>query len=171
MKRLLIGVSILMMIPFIGCDDNKADKTENSMNIIEVTTDNINDGPYYFNFIEGAKNSASWHLSYENLDAGGGNYMPSFSLSNAVMLTIDNSSKFEEITTIPVTNLFSSSNGKLSYGGDNEVLTYDTQVHKISVSNSNYIIYDTVTYKVFKIHFDEYSGGVAIFRYAELTSN
>ena len=44
------------------------------------------------------------------------------------------------------------------------------QVHKISVSNYNYIINETVSNKVFKIHFDEYSSGVVIFRYAELTS-
>jgi len=171
MKQILIGVSTLMMLPFIACEDNKENETENSVNIIEITTSNVNDGSFYFNFFEGKKNSNSWHLSFENLDAGGGNYMPSFSLKNNVMLTIDNSSKFEEITAIPSTNLFGPSNGKLSFGGEHEVLTYDMQAHKISVSDNNYIIYDTVTYKVFKIHFDEYSGGVVIFRYAELTSN
>ena len=44
------------------------------------------------------------------------------------------------------------------------------QIHQISVSDSNYIIYDTVSRKVFKVHFDEYSGGIVIFRFAELTS-
>ena len=34
----------------------------------------------------------------------------------------------------------------------------------------NYIINETVSNKVFKIHFDDYSSGVVIFRYAELTS-
>ena len=171
MKQLLFGVSISMMLPFTACDDNKADETENSMNTIEVTTDNVNDGPYYFNFLEGARNSTSWHLSYNNLDAGGGNYMPSFSLSNAVMLSINNSLKFEDITEIPSTDLFGLSDGKLSYGGDSAVLVYNMQLHTISVSDNNYIIYDTISKKIFKLHFDEYSAGVVIFRFAELNTN
>ena len=51
---------------------------------------------------------------------------------------------------IPSNNLFSSSNGKLESGGEYEVLTYDMQVHKISVSDYNYIINETVSNKVFK---------------------
>ena len=170
MKQLLIGVSMLMMLPFIACEDNKADETKNEVNIIEITTDNVNDGDYYFNFAEGAKNSTTWHLSYKNLDAGGGNYMPSFQLANTVMLNVNESSKFEDITEIPNTSSFVPSNGKLGYMGEHEVLTYDMQIHQISVSDINYIIYDTVSHKVFKIHFDEYSSGVVIFRYAELTT-
>ena len=162
--------------------DNKLDTNENfvaalnhmikqnEVNIIEITTDNVNDGDYYFNFVEGSKNNASWHLSYENLDAGDGYYMPSFSLNSSIKLYIEKSLEFEEISTIPSNNLFSSSNGKLESGGEYEVLTYDMQVHKISVSDYNYIINETVSNKVFKIHFDDYSSGVVIFRYAELTS-
>jgi formylmethanofuran dehydrogenase subunit A len=171
MKQRLIGVSMLMMLPFIACEDNEANENEKSANIIEITTDNVNDGPYYFNFSDGAINSTNWHLSYQNLDAGGGNYMPSFLLNNTVMLNVDEASTFEDISQSPETNLFAPSNGKLGYGGDNEVLIYDMQSHKISVSDSNYIIYDTVSHKVFKIRFDEYSSGVVIFRFAELASN
>lgn len=170
MKQLLIGASTLMMLPFIACEDNKEDEAKNEVNIIEITTDNVNDGDYYFNFVEGSKNNTSWHLSYENLDAGDGYYMPSFSLNSSIKLYIEKSLEFEEISTIPSNNLFSSSNGKLESGGEYEVLTYDMQVHKISVSDYNYIINETVSNKVFKIHFDDYSSGVVIFRYAELTS-
>ena len=171
MKKLLIGVSMLMMLPFIACEDNKEDEAQKSVNIIEVTTDNVNDGPYYFNFADAEKNSTNWHLSYQNLDAGGGNYMPNFSLANTVMLNVDKSLSFEDISEIPETSLFAPSNGKLGYMGEHEVLTYDTQVHKINVSDINYIIYDTISHKVFKIHFDEYSSGVVMFRFAELASN
>jgi len=87
------------------------------------------------------------------------------------MLNVDKSLSFEDISEIPETSLFAPSNGKLGYMGEHEVLTYDTQVHKINVSDSNYIIYDTISHKVFKIHFDEYSSGVVMFRFAELASN
>ncbi|CUV09869.1 hypothetical protein MGWOODY_Mmi440 [hydrothermal vent metagenome] len=56
----------------------------------------------------------------------------------------------------------------MQYGGSNGVLTYDMVTHKVSTSNDNYIIYDTISHKVFKVYFDEYSGGVVLFRYGEL---
>ena len=167
MKRLLIGASILMMIPFIGCEDKESDKV-NSIIIKEITTDNVNDGPYNYHFENGKVDSSSWHLSYKNLDAGGGNYMPSFSLNNNVMVSINNSISFDQIETAPEAGMFSPSSGRLSYGGANAVLNYDMVTHKISVSDDNYVIYCTITHKVYKLHFDEYSSGVVMFRYAEL---
>ena len=167
MKRLLIGVSILMMMPFIGCEDKDSDKV-NSIVINEVTTDNVNDGPYYYHFENGKVDSSSWHLSYRNLDAGGGMYMPSFSLNSNVMVGIFNAITFDQIETSPDAEIFSPSSGRLSYGGANAVLNYDMVAHKISVSDDNYVIYSTITNKVYKLHFDEYSSGVVMFRYAEL---
>ena len=167
MKRLLIGVSILMMMPFIGCEDKDSDKV-NSIVINEVTTDNVNDGPYYYHFENGKVDSSSWHLSYRNLDAGGGMYMPSFSLNSNVMVGIFNSITFDQIETSPDAEIFSQSSGRLSYGGANAVLNYDMVAHKISVSDDNYVIYSTITNKVYKLHFDDYSSGVVMFRYAEL---
>ena len=167
MKRLLIGVSILMMMPFIGCEDKDSDIV-NSIVINEVTTDNVNDGPYYYHFENGKVDSSSWHLSYRNLDAGGGMYMPSFSLNSNVMVGIFNSITFDQIETSPDAEIFSPSSGRLSYGGANAVLNYDMVAHKISVSDDNYVIYSTITNKVYKLHFDEYSSGVVMFRYAEL---
>ena len=38
MKQLLIGVSMLMMLPFIACEDNKADETKNEVNICLLYT-------------------------------------------------------------------------------------------------------------------------------------
>ena len=40
--------------------------------------------------------------------------------------------------------------------------------HQVGVSNDTYIIYDTVTHKVYKVRFDDYSGGVVVFKYAKL---
>tara|TARA_B100001013_G_scaffold25268_1_gene13990 strand:- start:78 stop:593 length:516 start_codon:yes stop_codon:yes gene_type:complete len=166
MKRLVNLLFFIAIFLFVGCEDEKADN--DNMSVKEVTTDNVNDGPYYFNFVSGKKDSIAWHLSYQNLPAGGGNYMPSFALNGTLMLAIDNSKEFDAIQTSPASSLFAPEGGRMQYGGSNGVLTYDMITHKVSTSNDNYIIYDTISHKVYKIHFDEYSGGVVLFRYGEL---
>ena len=166
MKRLVNLLFFIAIFLFVGCEDEKADN--DNMSVKEVTTDNVNDGPYYFNFVSGKKDSSTWHLSYKNFSAGGGNYMPSFALNGTLMLAIDNSKEFDAIQTSPASSLFAPEGGRMQYGGSNGVLTYDMITHKVSTSNDNYIIYDTISHKVYKIHFDEYSGGVVLFRYGEL---
>ena len=54
-------------------------------------------------------------------------------------------------------------------GGANAVLTYNMVTHQVGVSNDTYIIYDTITHRVYKVKFDDYSGGVVIFRFMELS--
>jgi hypothetical protein len=171
MRKFLFGVSIFLMLPFIGCEDNKADDTEGALQIIEVTTDNVSDGPYYFNLVTGKKDASTWHIVYQNLDVPFGNsvyQMPSIALSTSSMLNIDSNNEFESITTYPDASTFAPEAGRMQYGGPNTALSYDMAIHKVGVSDDSYIIYDTVTQKVFKVHFDEYSGGIVIFRYAEL---
>ncbi len=166
MNRLIKVSTLLMALFIIGCEDKDADN--DNMTIYEITTDNVSSGPYYFNFASGKKDNSAWHLSYANVDAGQGFSMPSFSLNNSVMLTVDNSSKFEDIEKSPSPSAFAPEGGRMGYGGANAALNYNMTTHKVSTSNDNYIVYDTATRKVFKIHFDEYSSGVVLFRYAEL---
>ena len=166
MNRLIKVSTLLMALFIIGCEDKDADN--DNMTIYEITTDNVSSGPYYFNFASGKKDNSAWHLSYANVDAGQGFSMPSFSLNNSVMLTVDNSSKFEDIEKSPSPSAFAPEGGRMGYGGANAALNYNMTTHKVSTSNDNYIVYDTATHKVFKIHFDKYSIGVVLFRYAEL---
>ena len=166
MNRLIKVSTVLMALFIIGCEDKDADN--DNMTIYEITTDNVSSGPYYFNFASGKKDNSAWHLSYANVDAGQGFSMPSFSLNNSVMLTVDNSSKFEDIEKSPSPSAFAPEGGRMGYRGANAALNYNMTTHKVSTSNDNYIVYDTATHKVFKIHFDEYSSGVVLFRYAEL---
>lgn len=84
------------------------------------------------------------------------------------MLAIDNSNNFEDIAVSPSTSSFAPDGGRMGYGGSNAALDYNMTTHKVTTSNDNYIVYDTATNKVYKLHFDEYSSGVVIFRYAEL---
>ena len=169
MTRLFKIISIIMILFIIGCEDKKDEDT--AIVIYEITTDNVSDNPYYFNFVNGTKDNSTWHMSYQNLEVsfGGAKYkMPSFSLHSGVMMAIDNSSKFEDINQAPAPSAFAPENGRMQYEGNNAALLYDMQSHKVIPSKENYIVYDTATHKVFKIHFDEYSSGVVLFRYAEL---
>ena len=99
MNRLLFVLSTFILLLFFGCEDNKSDN-ESLINIIEITTDNVNDGPYYFNFNDVAKNITTWHLLYENLEEKDGYFMPSFSLNSDVKLYVDNSLDFEKISLL-----------------------------------------------------------------------
>tara|TARA_Y100001936_G_C15763582_1_gene502523 strand:- start:75 stop:593 length:519 start_codon:yes stop_codon:yes gene_type:complete len=169
----IIKITLTMIIFFIiGCEDEAGNNNE--MVVHEITTSNVSKGPFHFNLINVEPDSSTWHLLYQNIDVpfGGSTYkMPSFSLHNSVMLTVDNSSKFEEIDQSPSPSSFTSEEGRMQYGGKNAALLYDMANHKVMTSKETYIVYCTVTHKVFKIYFDEYSGGVVLFRYAELPGN
>ena len=170
MKKLINLLSIIIVFVMMSCEDNNGDSSNNEMPIKEVTTRNVNDAAYYFNLAEGSQNANLWHLAYQNMDVGGGFAMPSFSLSNSAMLAVESSMDFESIQNSPAPNSFAPEGGRMQYGGSNSALTYNMTTHQVSVSSDTYIIYDTVSHKVFKVHFDDYSSGVVIFRYAELTS-
>ena len=58
----------------------------------------------------------------------------------------------------------------MQYGGKNAALSYDMTIHKVGVSSAIYLIYETITNKVFKLVFDNYDGGVLIFRFSELSN-
>lgn len=169
MHRLIkIGTMIIFLF-IIGCEDNADDST--AIIIKEITTDNVGDGPYYFNFVTGEKDNSTWHMLYQNKEVafGGSTYkMPSFSLDNGVMMAVDNTMKFEDIEEAPSPSSFAPESGRLQYEGKNAALLYNMQSHTVSTSTENYFVYDTVTHKVFKIYFVEYSSGVVLFRYAEL---
>ena len=169
MKKMINIISILGALLLFACEDNKED--DNSVSFEEVTTTNVNDGPFYYNFVEKKQNETSYHLVYKNVDAGGGFSMPSFSISNTVMLSIISGSDFESVQVPPAPSQFQPENGRIQYGGPNAALVYNMDVHKVSVSSDIYIMYDTILHKVFKIVFDDYSGGVVIFRFSELSAN
>jgi len=172
MSRIKIMISIVVALLLISCED-QADKN-NTMTINEVMTENVANGAFYFNLVNGEKDNSNWHLVYHNIDVpfGGQQYqMPSFGLGSSSMLAINSSDNFESIETAPAQNAFAPEGGRIQYGGSNAALTYDMASHKVGVSNDTYIIYDTVSHKVFKVRVDEYSGGMVVFRYAELTAN
>ena len=167
MKKLINLLPLMVAFLIVSCED-KNDDNENELAIKEITTSNVSEGAYYFNLGDGVQNSDSWHLAYDNLDAGGGFSMPSFSLSNSSMLAVESTMDFEAIEVSPAQNAFSPENGRMQYGVANAAVTYNMTSHQDGVSSDTYIIYDTVTHKVYKVRFDDYSCGVVVFRFAKL---
>lgn len=155
----------------IGCED-KIDNA--SANFVEVITSNVNEGDYLFNFSSGEQiandNNSSWHMKYHSLDTGTGYKMPNLSLNDNVLLYIDTSSDFESITMAPGSSSFQPEGGRMQYGGKNAALSYDMTIHKVGVSSAIYLLYETVSNRFFKVVFDDYDGGVIVFRYSELST-
>jgi len=169
MKRFMIlGLSLLMTL-FMSCEDKDDADDEGHHESTSVTTSNVDEGAFYYNLVSASEDTTTWHVSLQNVDVGGGYFMPSIVLDSTVMIAIDNSESFDELDDIPDNSQWSAEIGILSYGGSNEVLSYDMTTHSISVSDDNYLVYVTTTHQVFKLHFDEYSSGVVQFRFAELT--
>ena len=67
MNRLIKIFALLMALFIIGCEDKEAENENMILN--EVTTDDVNSGPYYFNFVSRKKDNSTWHLKYANVDA------------------------------------------------------------------------------------------------------
>lgn len=166
---LIIVISFLLCF---SCDDESGD--QNPLNIIEIITTNVNQGDFLFNFETGQQvqevNNNSWHLKYHNLDTGTGYKMPNIALNNTILLGINNNSDFELIDSAPDRLSFSPEGGRMQYGGQNAALSYDMIKNKVEVSSDTYLIYDTVTNRIYKIIFDSYDGGVVVFRYSELSN-
>jgi len=168
LKSFLIPLLVIMIV---GCEDKKEN---NSSDFIEVITSNVNEGDYLYNFVTAGEitndGGSSWHIKYHNLDTGTGYKMPNISLNNNVLLHIDTSSDFESISKSPSISSFQPEAGRMQYGGKNAALSYDMTIHKVGVSSATYLIYETITNKVFKLVFDNYDGGVLIFRFSELSN-
>lgn len=165
---MILGLSLLMTL-FIACEDKKDDAAAEESTVITVTTGNVNEGSYFYNLVTAMEDITTWHVSLQNVDVGGGYFMPSIVLDSSVMVTIDNSAAFDELENIPGNDQWSGEIGIMSYGGANEVLSYDPTAHTISVSDDNYLVYVTTTHQIFKLYFEEYSDGIVLFKFDEMT--
>ena len=94
--------------------------------------------------------------------------MPSIILGSNVSISIYNNLSFDDIISIPDDLEWSSDTSITSYEKEYEVLHYNMNIHKISVSTNNHLLRENITHKIFKLHFEEYHSGVVLFSYAEL---
>jgi|TARA_Y100000031_G_C8232351_1_gene391555 hypothetical protein len=168
MKHITILIATPLLFLLVACEDKK-DDTDTTLTVVEVITNDMDDGAYYYNFTSAAEDSSTWHLSAQNIVVGN-YYMPSIILdSTKLMVAVDTVNAFTDITTGPSSSSYSTSTGMVSYGGLNEILNYNFISHTVSTSTSTYFVYIIATHKVYKIFFEEYSDGVIKFNYADLT--
>ena len=174
MKYQLLPVFLILIFMFTGCDNNDPVSNGDSENYIEVVTGDVTENNYYYNLITESEDTTTWHVSYENVDAGGGYNMPTVRLNNTIMLEIYTAQEFNDIQSIPDDLNYSDDLIGCEYGHTeviiNEILHYDPGSYIMSVSNPStvYICYDTVTHGVFKIQFVEYNSGILLFRFDQL---
>ena len=175
MKQLIVLITIVSFF-LTGCEDNDPGDSDRN-NIILITTHDIDAAGasgFYFDFISGEEtdSTGSWHISFQMLSVVGTTYkMPNLVLGDVSISEYTNLS-YDDITSTPET--FQNDNiqdlSVLQYGGASEVLAYDMQIHKVSVSNAErvFIIHEPINDTTYKIQFIEYISGITTFKYDAL---
>ena len=177
MKKLTPFITLFGLILF-GCEqDDSENKNENDTEITEVVTHDIDatnaDGFYYdlVNAVE-TDSSESWHLSFQMLPVVSGNatyMMPSLVLGEVLAAEYTNMT-FEDMESVPDSFMedYFQDPTVVQYGGSNEVLSYDMQIHRVSVKNPDrvFVIYESVGHTTYKVQFVEYVSGVISFSFS-----
>ena len=134
----------------------------------------IRDRFYYdlANAIE-ADSSESWHLSFQMLPVVSGNatyMMPSLVLGGVLVAEYTDVT-FNDMDSTPTTFMedYFQDPTAVHYGGSNEVLSYDMQIHRVSVKDPDrvFVIYDSVGHTTYKVQFVEYVSGVISFSFSK----
>ena len=131
---------ILLILFFIGCEDSNEPSEVVNTQTISVTTTNVNVADIYYNLLSESQVEINdnWHIGIvkdtENYN------MPSF-IPGDVDIAVYEAIDFNELVQIPDTfqndRIIDLSN--FSYGSSHEVLSYDISIHKVSVTNPNYV--------------------------------
>jgi len=170
-------ITFLALFIITGCDnENDSDGEAVPQNTTNtITTSNVNSGDIYLNLDDGIEVSSNdiWHLSII-IDAENYN-MPSIVMGDADVAVYE-SINYNNISGIPsdFNSMVIADNNTFKYGGENEVLTYDMTVHKVSVTNPEFIYilkYNTEMYMAFKIQFIEYQSGITVLNYNQLETD
>ena len=164
-------LSMLIILLFlVACgDDNDTLNAAVENQILSVTTTNVNVSDIYYNFNSQSQVNVEdvWHIGIvrdtENYN------MPSFIPGN-VQIAVYENEDFNALTLMPASyvNDVQEDHSVFGYGGSYEVLSYDITVHKVSVTNPNYIYLIKSDSNVFKLQFIEYLSGITVFQFAEI---
>ena len=163
------GIVISIIFFFIACENFDQANEDVIFQTISVTTTNVNVADIYYNLLSQSQVNIddTWEISIvrdtENYN------MPSF-VPGDVQVAVYENEDFNNLTTIPTTYLndVQSDHSVFGYGGSYEVLSYDITVHKVSVTNPNYIYLIKSDNDVFKLQFVEYLSGITVFQFAEI---
>ena len=177
MKTLMPFIVLFGLILF-GCEqDSSENNNGNNTEKTEVVTHDIdatNANGFYYNLVTAAEtdSSESWHLSFQMLPVVSGNatyMMPSLVLGEVLAAEYTNMT-FEDMESVPDTFMedYFQDPTTVQYGGSNEVLSYDMQIHRVSVKNPDrvFVIYESVGHTTYKVQFVEYVSGVISFSFS-----
>ena len=163
----------------MGCEENNTNNI--SLDNIEVVTSDCYEAPFYYNLITNTEDATTWHISLQKIEVpfgGNTNPMPSIILGSNILISIYNSISFDDIIAIPANVEWSSDTSLTSYGNEYEVLHYKFTCsnsehthlieHKIMVMPNNYLIKELSTNNTYKLRFEDYNSGVALFKFSQL---
>ena len=178
MKKLTPFITLFGLILF-GCEqDSSENNNGNDTEKTEVLTHDIdatNAAGFYYDLVNAteADSSESWHLSFQMLPVVSGNatyMMPSLVLGGVLVAEYTNTT-FDDMESVPETFMedYIQDPTAVQYGGSNEVLSYDMQVHRVSVKNPDrvFVIYESVGHTTYKVQFIEYVSGVISFSFSQ----
>ena len=171
--RLFKLISLVAFLVVLSCDD-KNDASDNSPisdQVVYVTTTNVNIDNIYYSLASQSQVSGddAWDISIiKDTD----NYnMPSF-VPGSINIAVYEGLNFNSIENLPITfeSDLVSDHSLFSYENTHEVLSYDMNVHKVSVTNPDYVYLIKSGDNAFKLQFDEYISGITIFKYKQIGS-
>ena len=165
----------------MGCVKNNTNEKANLLDTIEVITSNCYQKSFYYNLSSNTEDTTNWHISLQKIEVPLGdntNPMPSIILGSNVLISIYNSISFDDIIATPDNVEWSSDTSLTSYGNEYEVLHYKYTCsnsehthpieHKIMVMPNNYLIKELSTNNTYKLRFEDYNSGVALFKFSKL---
>ena len=175
-SRLKLLIYLLLFI--MGCKENNTNNI--LLDNIEVVTSDCYETPFYYNLITNTEDATTWHISLQKIadtTAIGIYDMPSIILGSNVLISIYNLISFDNIIETPANIEWSSDTSLTSYGNEYEVLHYQFTCssehthpieHKIMVMPNNYLIKELSTNNTYKLRFEDYNSGVALFYFSQL---
>ena len=168
----------------MGCEENITNEQNACSECIEVYTSNWGQTSFYYNLVTNMEDVTNWHVSLQKIEVplgGNTNPMPSIILGSNVLISIYNSISFDDIIVTPANVEWSSDTSLTSYGNEYEVLHYKyfcsklvtgehthSKEHKIMVMPNNYLIKELSTNNTYKLRFEDYNSGVALFKFSQL---
>ena len=178
MKKLIPFITLFGLLLF-GCEQNNSENNNvNDTEKTEVITHDIdatNADGFYYDLLNATEtdSSESWHLSFQMLPVVSGNstyMMPSLVLGGVLVAEYTNTA-FDDMWSIPETFIedYFQDHTAVQYGGSNEVLSYDMQIHRVSVKDPDrvFVIYESAAHTTYKVQFMEYVSGVISFSFSQ----
>ena len=178
MKKLIPLITLFGLILF-GCEQNNSENNNgNDAEKTEVVTHDIdatNADGFYYDLLNATEtdSSESWHLSFQMLPVVSGNatyMMPSLVLGGVLVAEYTNSA-FDDMGSVPETFMedYFQDHTIVQYGGSSEVLSYDMQIHRVSVKDPDrvFVIYESAAHTTYKVQFAEYVSGVISFSFSQ----